>query len=46
VLSRKPAASWPDGVLHHGVRVLLLFLVAALITSFFPPTRRTRDARF
>ncbi|MSR22467.1 MAG: HDIG domain-containing protein [Gemmatimonadetes bacterium] len=41
-LSRPPANRWPDGVLHHGSRVLLWILVAVAVTSFFPGARGLR----
>jgi len=28
---------WPDGVVHHGSRLLLVMAVAAAITTLFPP---------
>ncbi len=37
-LSRAPERGWPDGVLHHGARWLLLIALALAITLFFPPT--------
>ncbi len=37
-LSRPPEKGWPDGVLHHGARVLLLLVIALTVTLFFPPT--------
>jgi len=46
VLSRRPTGTWPDGVLHHGARVLLVVSAAALITAFFPPDERPRVGRF
>lgn len=36
MLSREPAHVWPDGVVHHGTRVLLLLLVAIGTYVVFP----------
>lgn len=35
---------WPDGVIYHGARWLLLVVVAAVITALFPPTGRSVGA--
>jgi len=35
---------WPDRIVHHGWRVLLLFTVATLITLLFPPRQSGRSA--
>lgn len=35
-LNERPARVWPEGVLHHGVRVLLLFALALMTATFFP----------
>ena len=35
-LSRKPERRWPDGFLHHGSRLLLLFLLAGAVSALFP----------
>ena len=37
-LSRPPKRAWPDGVIHHGARVLILIGLAALVAFLFPPT--------
>ncbi len=41
-LSTPPEHAWPDGVIHHGVRVLLLLGLALLTTLLFPPESRVR----
>ena len=38
--------TWPDGVLFHGSRLLLLFAVAAAITALFLPMRRSRLGQY
>ena len=35
-LDRSPARTWPDGVIHHGVRVLVLLALVALVQLLFP----------
>ena len=35
-LSRSPERRWPDGFLHHGSRLLLLFLLAGAVSALFP----------
>jgi cyclic-di-AMP phosphodiesterase PgpH len=35
-LSRAPGQLWPDAVIHHGARVLLLALLAVATTMLFP----------
>lgn len=35
-LSRDPEHVWPDALLHHGARLLLLVGVAAAVTALFP----------
>jgi hypothetical protein len=35
-LSRRPEQAWPDGLLHHGSRILVLLLLAALAQLLFP----------
>jgi putative nucleotidyltransferase with HDIG domain len=37
-LSRAPETRWPDGALHHGVRILLLVALAVVVTALFPVT--------
>lgn len=37
-LSRPPERPWPDGVQHHGARLLILLLLAVLTGLLFPPT--------
>jgi len=36
VLSRRPQQAWPEGVLHHGVRILLLLSLVLLSQLLFP----------
>jgi hypothetical protein len=36
ILSRPPKRRWPDGVLHHGARVLILLLLAISVSALFP----------
>jgi cyclic-di-AMP phosphodiesterase PgpH len=36
LLSRTPEQRWPDAAVHHGVRVLLLLVVAVATTMLFP----------
>ena len=38
LLSRRPRNAWPEGVLHHGTRILILVLLAAAVTAAFPVT--------
>jgi hypothetical protein len=45
-LSEQPSSGWSGGVLHHGARLALLLLVAALITVLFPPARRQPALRY
>ncbi|MGD2068315.1 MAG: HDIG domain-containing protein [Gemmatimonadota bacterium] len=42
VLSTPPDKLWPDGVLHHGSRIVLLAVLAAAVTALFPPVERMR----
>ncbi len=35
-LSRPPEATWPEGVIHHGIRILFLLGLAALATLLNP----------
>ena len=37
---------WPDGVLYHGSRFLLIVGVAAVITALFPPVGRSTVGRY
>ncbi|HSR43517.1 MAG TPA: HDIG domain-containing protein [Longimicrobiales bacterium] len=39
-LARPPRSAWPDGLVHHGARLLLLVVLAALLTVLFPPERQ------
>lgn len=36
ILTGRPGRSWPDGVLHHGARVLVLLAVALTVIFLFP----------
>ncbi|HWV55976.1 MAG TPA: HDIG domain-containing protein [Longimicrobiales bacterium] len=38
ILSERPGRAWPDGVLHHGARVVLLVAVALVVHLFYPVT--------
>ena len=44
--SRPPGRVWPDILLHHGARVLILLAVAAIITALFPPVEQMRVQSF
>ncbi len=44
--SEEPRPPWPDGVLYHGARLLLLVGVAAIVTALFPPTGRSTVGRY
>lgn len=35
-LSRKPEGTWPEGVVHHGLRLLVLAALAVSVTVLFP----------
>ena len=37
-LNRRPTRRWPDGVIHHGVRLLLLLGLAVAVSALFPVT--------
>lgn len=39
VLSGAPVRAWPDGFVHHGVRVLVLLLLAGGLAVLFPSER-------
>ncbi|MBI4521230.1 MAG: HDIG domain-containing protein [Gemmatimonadetes bacterium] len=43
VLSTPPERRWPDGALHHGVRVLLLLVAAVIVTVLFPREARRQS---
>lgn len=45
-LSEPPERFWPDGFVHHGLRVLLVVGLALLVTLLFPPESRMRMASF
>lgn len=38
ILSRPPRRVWPEGVIHHGARVVILLLVAVTVSFLFPVT--------
>lgn len=44
--SDEPRPAWPDGVLYHGWRLLLIVGVAAIITALFPPMGRSTLGRY
>jgi len=46
LLSTPPVERWPDGVVHHGARLLLLSVLASLITVLFPPDFRLTMVRY
>ncbi len=46
LLNRAPEQTWPDAVVHHGARLLLLVGLAALVTGLFPPADRMDVARY
>ncbi len=43
VLSNPPERLWPDAVLHHGARVVLLVGLALMVAVGFPPNPRVAD---
>lgn len=45
-LSTPPEHAWPEGVTHHGVRVLLILGLTLLVTLLFPPEGRMRVAAY
>jgi putative nucleotidyltransferase with HDIG domain len=45
-LSTPPAHAWPEGVVYHGARALLLVALAAFTTLLFPPEASLRVARY
>jgi len=45
-LSRPPERRWPEGVVHHGSRLLLLGAVALLISFLFPPDSTLTVVRY
>ncbi|MBW3534718.1 MAG: HDIG domain-containing protein, partial [Gemmatimonadetes bacterium] len=46
MLSRPPRRTWPDRVVHHGARVLLLVVLAGAVTALFLPTDRMQVERY
>lgn len=46
LLSTRPTHVWPEGLLHHGARVLQLVALALLATALFPPEAHLRVARY
>lgn len=45
-LSTPPEHAWPEGVIHHGVRVLLILGLTLMATLLFPPEARVRMATY
>ena len=43
MLSSPPERLWPEAVVHHGARVLMLAGLALLVTVGFPPNPRVAD---
>lgn len=41
-----PRPGWPDGVLYHGSRLLLIVGVAAIVTMLFPPVGPSTVGRY
>ena len=41
-----PRPAWPDGVVYHGSRLLLLVALAAAITALFPPMGESELGQF
>jgi cyclic-di-AMP phosphodiesterase PgpH len=41
-----PRPVWPDGAIHHGIRFLILFVLAGVVTMLFPPASRGGPARY
>ncbi len=44
--SDEPRPPWPDGVLYHGSRLLLIVGVAVIVTALFPPVGRSTVGRY
>ena len=44
--SEEQRPPWPDGVLYHGSRLLLIVGVAAIVTTLFPPVGRSTVGRY
>ncbi len=44
--SEEPRPPWPDGVLYHGSRLLLIVGVAVIVTALFPPVGRSTLGRY
>lgn len=38
LLSEPPGRVWPEGVVHHGVRILMLVGLASIVVALFPVT--------
>lgn len=45
-LSGVPGPAWPDTVVHHGVRIFLLLILAWALTAFFPSDPGVAVGRF
>ena len=43
VLSSRPERPWPDGVVHHGARAVMLAGLALMMAVGFPPNPRVAD---
>ena len=43
MLSSRPGRLWPEAVVHHGARVLMLAGLALMVTVGFPPNPRVAD---
>lgn len=43
ILSSPPGRLWPEAVVHHGARVLMLAGLALMVTVGFPPNPRVAD---
>ena len=44
--SDEPRPPWPDGVLYHGSRLLLIVGLAVIVTALFPPVGRSTVGRY
>ena len=45
-LSSPLRRAWPDLVVHHGARIVVLVAVTAIVTALFPPVEQTRVQRY
>ena len=46
LLNNRPRHAWPEGLVHHGARLLMLVGLAMLATALFPPEAQLRVARY